>query len=58
MIIESILGTTFRGSVIEETQFGPYDAVITEVEGTAYITGKNELLIDPDDPLKYGFMLR
>jgi proline racemase len=58
MIIESILGTTFRGSVIKETQFGPYDAVIPEVEGTAYITGKNELLIDPDDPLKHGFILR
>jgi proline racemase len=58
MIIESILGTTFRGSVIEETHFGPYDAVIPEVEGTAFITGKNELLIDPDDPLKYGFILR
>jgi len=58
MIIESILGTTFRGSVVEETQYGPYKAVIPEVEGTAFITGKSEFLIDPDDPLKYGFLLR
>lgn len=58
MVIESILGTSFRGSVVEETQFGKYKAVIPEVEGNAYITGKSEFLIDPDDPLKYGFMLR
>jgi trans-L-3-hydroxyproline dehydratase len=58
MVIESILGTTFRGSVLEETRFGPHQAVIPEVEGTAFITGKNELVIDPDDPLKHGFILR
>jgi trans-L-3-hydroxyproline dehydratase len=58
MVIESILGTTFRGSVVKETRFGSYDAVIPEVEGTAYITGKNEFLIDPEDPLKHGFILR
>jgi len=58
MIIESILGTTFRGSVIEETQFGPYNAVIPEVEGAAFITGRNELIVDPDDPFKDGFILR
>jgi trans-L-3-hydroxyproline dehydratase len=58
MVIESILGTTFRGSVIKETPFGPYNAIIPEVEGTAYITGKSEFFFDPDDPLKYGFILR
>jgi len=58
MVIESILGTTFRGSVVKETKFGPYSAIIPEVEGTAFITGKSEFLIDPDDPLKYGFILR
>jgi trans-L-3-hydroxyproline dehydratase len=58
MVIESILGTTFRGSIVEETQFGPHRAVIPEVEGTAYITGKNEFLVDPDDPLKHGFIFR
>jgi trans-L-3-hydroxyproline dehydratase len=55
--IESILGTSFIGRVAEATTFGPYLAVIPEVEGTAYITGRNELLIDPRDPLKYGFMM-
>jgi trans-L-3-hydroxyproline dehydratase len=58
MIIESITGSRFTGRVVGTTTFGPYAAVIPEVEGTAYITGCHEFLIDPTDPLKEGFMLR
>lgn len=58
MVIESIIGTRFKGSVVKKVKFGPYDAVIPEVEGSAYITGRSEFLIDPDDPLKHGFILR
>jgi proline racemase len=29
-----------------------------EVEGSAHITGRHEFFIDPDDPLKEGFLLR
>ena len=42
MIIESILGSQFSGKIIGTTKFGPYEAVIPEVEGSAYITGKNK----------------
>ncbi len=56
--IESIIGSRFRGKVIKTTEYGPYKAVIPEVEGSAYITGKNELYVDPDDQLKSGFLLR
>ena len=56
--VESILGTTFTGEVVEPTTFGPYDAVIPKVSGTSYITGRNELFIDPNDPLRHGFILR
>jgi len=58
MVIESIIGTKFTGSVISSTIFGNYDAVIPQVEGNAYITGKHEFMIDPEDPLKKGFILR
>ena len=58
MVIESIIDSKFTGKVVSETEFGPYSAVIPEVEGTAYITGKHEFLIDPDDPLREGFILR
>ena len=57
-VVESILGTTFTGEVVETTTFGPYDAIIPKVTGTAHITGINQLLIDPNDPLKNGFILR
>lgn len=57
-IIESIIGSRFTGRVKKETKFGPHKAIIPEVEGQAYITGQNEFYIDPDDPLKNGFILR
>lgn len=58
MVIESIIGSKFTGRIFETTKFGPYDAVIPEVEGRSFITGQNEFVIDPDDPLKDGFILR
>ena len=57
-VVESILGTCFTGRVAEVTTFGPYQAVIPEVKGKAFITGRNEWLIDPQDPLKKGFLLK
>jgi len=56
--IESIIGSCFTARVVETTRFGPYDAVVPEVEGSAYITGRHEFLIDPEDPLQKGFILR
>ncbi|CAB1069242.1 proline racemase [Alkalispirochaeta odontotermitis] len=56
--IESIIGTCFSGRIIQETTFGPHAAVIPQIEGSAHITGRHEFLIDPDDPLKEGFILR
>jgi proline racemase len=57
-IVESILGTTFTGQVAEESSFGPYPAVIPQVTGAAHIVGRAEWWIDPDDPLRDGFILR
>ena len=57
-VVESILGTTFTGEVVEATTFGPYPAVVPRVSGTAYIVGRNEWVIDPADPLREGFLLR
>ena len=56
--IESILGTCFTVSAAEAAPFGPHSAVVTEVVGKASIIGRHEMWIDPDDPLKHGFMLR
>jgi proline racemase len=56
-VVESILGTTFTGKIVDEVHFGPHNAVIPEVTGSAYICGRAEWLIDPDDPLRQGFIL-
>jgi proline racemase len=56
--IESILGSTMTAQAVEATKFGPYDAVIPEVGGTASIIGRNEFYFDPEDPFKEGFILR
>ena len=58
IVVESIIGSRFRGCIREVTDYGPYRAVVPEVEGTAHIYGRNELLIDPADLLAKGFMLR
>jgi proline racemase len=58
VVVESIIGTTFTGRIVDTTTFGPYPAVISEVEGAAHITGRHEFLIDPADPLRDGFILR
>jgi trans-L-3-hydroxyproline dehydratase len=56
--IESILGSTMTVRVAAKTRFGPYDAIIPEVSGTAHYTGRNELWFDPEDPLANGFIFR
>jgi proline racemase len=50
----SIVGSEFRARVAERVDGG----VITEVEGSAYRTGSAEFVVDPEDPLDTGFLLR
>lgn len=56
--IESIVGSTMDVEVVEETNYGPYNAVISKVSGTAYFTGKHEFVFDPNDPFREGFIFR
>jgi proline racemase len=56
-VYESILGTLFKGRVLEEVKVGDYDAISPEITGSAFITGFNHFVIDPDDPLAYGFVM-
>jgi proline racemase len=58
IVVESILGTCFTARVVGTTSVSGLDAVIPEVTGRAWITGINELLVDPSDPLARGFLLR
>lgn len=57
MVIESIVGSRFVCSVFKETDFGGNKAVIPQVEGSAFICGKNTFIIDPEDPFPQAFFL-
>ncbi len=54
---ESLIGTIFRARVVEESQVGGIPAVIPEVCGSAYVTGFHNFVLDPEDPLKEGYLL-
>jgi proline racemase len=54
---ESIIGTLFSGELVKETTIGSYPAVIPTVTGSAYITGFQQLVLDPRDPFQAGFYL-
>lgn len=54
---ESLIGTTFRGRILGRANLRDYDAIVPEIEGSAWITGEHTFLIDEDDPLGEGFRI-
>ena len=59
IIVESILGaaSTFGGRVVGQARVGEFTAIVPEVSGSAFITGRHEFVIDPSDELGRGFIL-
>lgn len=55
---ESIVGSTFLGRVVDELVDDGRPAVVAEVTGTAHPTGVHRFVLDPDDALDTGFVLR
>ena len=53
-----ITGEAFGGRVEAETALAEYRAVLTSVEGSAYVTGYHTFVVDDRDPLANGFLLR
>jgi proline racemase len=54
---ESIIGTLFRGRLVEETTIGSQKAVIPEISGRAFITGMHQFVLTAADPLAEGFLV-
>jgi proline racemase len=54
----SIVGSSFTGRVVGDVDVAGRPAVVTEVTGSAYRTGEAAFVLDPDDPLGEGFLLR
>lgn len=55
---ESIVGSTFTGTVVGTATVGGLPAVVPMVTGMAYRTGEHRFLVDGADPLVPGFVLR
>ena len=56
--IESLIGTRFDVRALRETTVGGRPAIVPEVGGRAWVTGRHEFRIDTDDPLCEGILLR
>ena len=54
---ESPIGTRFTGRLVGETRVGPFDAVVPEITGRAWVTGTGTYLLDASDPFPAGFAL-
>jgi trans-L-3-hydroxyproline dehydratase len=54
---ESLIGTRFSGRVVSHTLVGDREAIVPEIEGSAWITGEHTFLVDDDDPLRDGFRI-
>jgi proline racemase len=52
---EGILGTTFTGRLLEQTQVGPHAAVVPTISGRAWITAISQYVLEDDDPFPEGF---
>jgi proline racemase len=53
-----IVGSEFRARVVGAAEVAGIPAVVTEVAGSAYRTGRHAFELDPEDELGTGFLLR
>ena len=54
---QSLIGTRFTGRLVEETRVGDVPAVVPEITGRAWVTGRAEYVLEADDPFPAGFAL-
>jgi len=54
----SIVSSEFTARVVGDAIVAGRPAVVTEVTGRAFRTGASTFTLDPDDPLREGFLLR
>ncbi len=55
---ESIIGSVFKGNILEVIQDGAYEKIVPRIEGWARLYGENRITIDTDnDPYALGFQV-
>ncbi|NVO24686.1 trans-3-hydroxy-L-proline dehydratase [Donghicola mangrovi] len=53
----SVIGSTFSGRIVGETQVGGRPAIEPEISGRGWITGIHQHMLDPSDPWPSGYRL-
>ena len=56
-VARSIIGSVFEGRIAEATTVGSRPAIVPVVSGSAWITGTQQLMLDPSDPYPLGYRL-
>ncbi|MGA0558540.1 4-hydroxyproline epimerase [Larkinella sp. VNQ87] len=54
---ESIIGSIFTGRIEQETELAGKAAIVPSIEGWAIIHGYNHIILDEDDPYRFGFQV-
>jgi proline racemase len=57
-LFESVTGSRFAGEVSAEEMAGTFPAVRVRVSGRAHYCGRAEFIVEDDDPLGGGFLVR
>jgi proline racemase len=58
LVHHSIVRSVFSARVVDDAEVDGTSAVITEVEGSAHASGVHHFMLDPEDPIGTGFLLR
>lgn len=56
-VSQGLLGLSFTGRIAGETEVQGRRAILPEITGTAYLTGFSQVLFDPEDPVRAGYLL-
>jgi len=56
-INEGLMGTVYRGRAVAEATRRGITGIVAEVAGSAWVTGRSELTVDPRDPLGDGYLV-
>jgi len=54
---QSVIGSTFSGTILEQTTVGERAAIVPEISGRGWITGTHQHMLDPSDPWPQGYRL-
>ena len=58
IIQESIIGSRFKGTIVDYTQVQGFNAIIPKITGSAWMTGIHQFSLDATDPYAEGFLLK